>query len=199
MCHAFLCDARFYRRLFQMDQDLAHEVQTSGCRFCGGVLHSARYPRKPRGLRGALDETYDTRLSFCCAVDGCRRRNTPPSVRFLGRRVYLGIMVVLLTALQHGLTDRRRRELVERLDLPPQTLVRWRRWWQEVLPGTRCWRAEQSHFLPPIPVADLPGALLGRLTGATLPERLCQLLQLIAPVTTAWSGSVRREATPQTM
>ena len=199
MCHAFLCDARFYRLLFQMDQDLAHQVQASGCRFCGGVLHSACYPRKPRGLRGALDETYDTRLSFCCAVDGCRRRNTPPSVRFLGRRVYLGVMVVLLTAGKQGLSDKRRRGLIDQLAVPPQTLARWRCWWREVFPGTRCWRAEQGQFLPPIPVAGLPGALLDRLTGTTLVERLCQLLLLIAPVTTAWSGSLRKEVSPQTM
>jgi hypothetical protein len=199
VCHAFLSDARFYRLLFQIDQDLAHEVQASGCRFCGGQLHSARYPRKPRGLRAVLDTTCDIRLSFCCALDGCRRRNTPPSVRFLGRRVYLGVMVVLLSALQHGLTEKRRRELVERLEVPPQTLARWRRWWREVFPATRCWRGERSQFLPPIPVAELPGALLGRFTGATLHDRVCQLLLFIAPVTTAWSGSLRQEDAPQTM
>jgi hypothetical protein len=199
VCHAFLSDTRFYQRLFRMDQELAAEVQAGGCCFCGGTLHSARYPRKPRGLRAALDKTYETRLSFCCAVDGCRHRHTPPSVRFLGRKVYLGVMVVLLTALQHGLTDRRRRKLIEQLDIPPQTLARWRRWWREELPGTRCWRAEQGHFLPPLAVAELPGAVLGRLTGADLKERLYQLLQLICPVSTAWSGSVRRAMFPQTM
>jgi len=119
VCHSFLSDARFYQLLFHVDQELACEVQIGGCRFCGGVLHSARYPRKPRGLRQALDASYETRLSFCCAVDGCRRRNTPPSVRFLGRKVYLGAMIVLLTALQHGLTDKRRQALIEQLDIPP--------------------------------------------------------------------------------
>ena len=54
-------------------------------------------------------------------MDGCRRRSTPPSVRFLGRRVYLGVMVILFTALQNGLTEKRRRELVDRLGVPPQT------------------------------------------------------------------------------
>ena len=98
MCHAFLSDARFYRLLFQLDQELAAEVQARGCLLCGGVLHSARYPPKPRGLRGTLDETHDTRLSFCCAVEGCRRRNTPPSVRFLGRKVYLVVRESLLPA-----------------------------------------------------------------------------------------------------
>ena len=199
MCHAFLSDSRFYQLLFHMDQSLAADVQVGGCCFCGGVLHSARYPRKPRGLRSALDESYETRLSFCCAVDGCRRRNTPPSVRFLGRKVYLGTMIVLLTALQHGLTDKRRRALIERLNIPPQTLARWHRWWQEVFPTSRCWRAERSHFIPPVPTDQLPGALLGRFTGTTLPQCLCQMLLLICPVSTVWSGSVRKEVAPQKM
>ena len=199
MCHAFLSDSRFYQLLFHMDQTLAAEVQADGCCFCGGVLHSAAYPRKPRGLRSALDASYDTRLSFCCAVDGCRRRNTPPSVRFLGRKVYLGAMIVLLTSLQHGLTDKRRRALIEQLDIPPQTLSRWRRWWQEAFPVSRCWRAEQGHFIPPVAVNQLPGALLGRFTGSTLPQRLGQMLRLICPVSTSWSGSLRREVAPQKM
>ena len=199
MCHAFLSDSRFYQRLFHMDQTLAAEVQAGGCCFCGGVLHSAAYPRKPRGLRSALNASYDTRLSFCCAVDGCRRRNTPPSVRFLGRKVYLGAMIVLLTALQHGLTDKRRQALIEQLDIPPQTLSRWRRWWQEAFPVSRCWRAEQCHFLPPISRDQLPGGLLGRFTGSTLPQRLGQMLRLICPVSTAWSGSLRKEVVPQKM
>jgi hypothetical protein len=146
-----------------------------------------------------LDETYETRLSFCCAADGCRCRHTPPSVRFLGRKVYLGTMVVLLTALQHGLTDKRRRALVEQLDIPPQTLARWRRWWREVFPASRCWQAEMGLFMPPVIVFGLPGTLLGRLAGETLAQRLCQLLLLIRSVTTAWSGSVQREVNPQRM
>lgn len=93
MCQAFLYDSRFYRQLFELDQMSAAEVRAGGCDSCAGVLHSARYPRKPRGIREALDASYDTRLSFCCAEDGCRRRHTPPSVRFLGRKVYLGTLV----------------------------------------------------------------------------------------------------------
>lgn len=199
MCHSFLSDSRFYQLLFHMDQKLAADVKGGGCCFCGGVLHSARYPRKPRGPRSALDKSYQTRLSFCCAVDGCRRRNTPPSVRFLGRKVYLGTMIVLLTALQHGLTDKRRQALIERLDVPPQTLARWRSWWQEVFPVSRCWRAERNHFIPPVAAGQLPGALLGRFTGSTLPQRLGQMLLLICPVTIPWSGSLQKEVAPQRM
>ena len=45
---------------------------------------------------GGLGEEYDRRLSFCCALDVCRKRTTPPSLRFLGRKVYLGAVVVLI-------------------------------------------------------------------------------------------------------
>jgi hypothetical protein len=39
---------------------------------------------------------HSSRLSFCCAE--CRKRTTSMSVRFLGRRVYLALAVVLVSA-----------------------------------------------------------------------------------------------------
>ena len=114
MCHAFLSDSRFYRFLFEIDQDVAVQVQAGGC-SCGGVLHSARYPRKPRGSCISLGESYETRLSFCCAVEGCRRRSTPPSVRFLGRKVYLGALVILIGA--HANTETARSNYREKPDV----------------------------------------------------------------------------------
>jgi len=162
------------------------------------VLHAAPYPRKPRGIRSVLDESYQSRLSFCCSQDGCRRRSTPASVRFLGRKVYLGVIVVLLTALHHGLTEARRRRLIEELDISAQTLWRWRRWWREQFVQMRCWRALAAQFIPPIDADTLPGALLERLTGSGLSERLVQLLVLICPVTTS-SSSLRVSENPQNM
>jgi len=199
MCHAFLSDARFYQFLLRLDQDLAEEVQERGC-HCGGVLHSARYPRKPRGPRSALDENYAYRLSFCCATEGCRRRTTPPSVRFLGRKVYLGVLVVLISALEGGLSPSGRRQLVDTLDVPAQTLWRWQRWWREVFAEGPGWRLERAQFIPPIAVARLPGEWLARLRGADLLERLVRLLWLIAPVTTpSWSGSLTVAPDPQNL
>ena len=198
MCHAFLADANFYQLLFRIDESIAEEVRECGC-DCGGVLHAAPYPRKPRGIRSALkDASYESRLSFCCSQDGCRRRHTPASVRFLGRKVYLGVIVVLLTALNHGLTEPRRRQLIEELDVPLQTLWRWRRWWREQFVATRCWRALAGQFIPQIDADTLPGALLERLTGSGLCERLVQLLVLICPVTTS-SSSLRVRRNPQNM
>jgi hypothetical protein len=70
VCHALLRDASLYDQLLTFDHDLAAEARAAGCAFCGGILHSARYPRKPRGGLDDLGPEYTTRLSFCCAADG---------------------------------------------------------------------------------------------------------------------------------
>jgi hypothetical protein len=200
MCHAFLEDSRFYQFLFQIDQEIANEVQLEGCAYCGGRLHFAGYPRKPRGMRCARDGTYETRLSFCCANEGCRRRCTPPSVRFLGRKVYLGSIVILVMAMEHGLSIKRRKRLIDQLDLYPQTLSRWRQWWRQIFPVSRCWQTHKSHFIPSVDIRQLPGALLGRLHGNNLAHRVCLLLRLLMPITTSsWSGSLTVVIDPQKM
>ena len=74
MYHDLPSDARFWSFLGSIDEDLAETTRKQACP-CGGRLHCANYPRKPRG-RGpiTLPETYQLRLSFCCERDGCRKR-----------------------------------------------------------------------------------------------------------------------------
>ena len=95
MYHDLPRPAEFWSLLFEIDQDLAETTRKNGCP-CGGRLHRANYPRKPRGGPDTLPETYQLRLSFCCDRDGCRKRVTPPSVRFLGRKVYLGALILIV-------------------------------------------------------------------------------------------------------
>ena len=96
MYHDLPRAARFGSVLFAIDQDLAETTRKNACP-CGGRLHSANYLRKPRGTPVQLPEQECKRLSFCCDRDGCRKRVTPPSVRFLGPKVYLGVIVILIT------------------------------------------------------------------------------------------------------
>jgi hypothetical protein len=91
---SLLSDARFHDLLLAFDRKLADAARNAGCALCGGVLHSARYWRKPRGRACSVGSEHNQRFSFCCAVDGCRSRTTPPSLRFLGRKVYLATIVV---------------------------------------------------------------------------------------------------------
>ena len=65
------------RATLAFDRDLAAVARAAGCARCGGVLHSARFRRKPRGGPVGLGEAYDQRLSFCCASDLCRKRTSP--------------------------------------------------------------------------------------------------------------------------
>jgi len=185
MCHAFLSTAKFWSLLFRIDEDLAAEVRTAGCAACGGVLHSARYPRKARGITcSVLGDQYERRLSFCCDRDGCRRRATPPSVRFLGRRVFLGALVVLVTALSAGLNGRRVAVLHERFGVSVRTLRRWRAWWQKEFVASALWPLLRARLATSIALARLPAALLERCAGEDRAQQLIHLLRLIAPLST---------------
>ena len=184
MCHDFLHDASFYQSLFVLDQCIAEQVRQGGCTHCGAALHVSNYPRKPRGVdRYLLGDSYSHRLSFCCERDGCRKRFTPPSVRFLGRKLYLGVILILLSAREQGLSAQGRHLLMDQLDIWPQTLARWQSWWSRQIPATRWWTALRGQLMPAVDVCTLPGCLLGRVDGTTLSVRLQQLLMLMMPLT----------------
>jgi len=188
MYAALLADGRLYDLLQRFDEDLAAEHRARGCSHCEGVLHSARYRRKPRGFIGRLNPEYGQRLSFCCAREGCRRRATPPSFRFLGRKVYLGAVVVLISALRYGVSPARLRYLEGRIRVNRRTVMRWRKWWCEQFIATPFWRQASANLMPPIEPARLPASLLARFAG-DLQDRLISLLRFIAPLTTQ-SGMV---------
>lgn len=108
--------------------------------LCGGRLHRANYPRKPRGSPAALGPDYGRRFSFCCDRDACRKRTTPPSMRFLGRHVYLAAVFVLASAMRHGMTAVRAAKLTAWLGVSRRTLGRWRRWWLQTFVASEVWK-----------------------------------------------------------
>lgn len=165
----------------RIDDDLAAAARAAGCSFCGGRLDVANYPRAPRGAD--LDETYFVRHSFCCAVDGCRRRRTPPSVRFLGGKVYLGAIVVLATALQHGPSKKSVTKLSALLGITRRTLVRWRRWWSTMFSESRFWTSLRGRFVPAVSESELPASVLSRVLAIDEPAMVV-LLRLLAPIST---------------
>jgi len=178
LCHKLLRDSRLPQLLFQIDADLAAQVKQAGCP-CGGVLHVANYPRKPRAP-AALCAASTQRLSFCCSEDGCRCRQTPPSARFLGRRVYLGVMVTLVSAMCHGLSGARAERLCEEFGVSRWTLQRWRTWWLAILPESKAWKAARGLLSPAVEEGALPCSLTERF----LPRGvlgLSNLMRFLAP------------------
>ena len=122
---------------------------------------------------------YSSRLSFCCAV--CRKRATSLSVRFLSRRVYLALAVVLVSGSRTASTPTGVR-LGAELGVARQTLQRWQAWWVEQFPLTPLWRATCARFMPPVAATQLPGELITRFAGPA-PEALMRLLVWLSPAT----------------
>jgi hypothetical protein len=129
-----------------------------------------------------LGPEHRERFSFCCAARDCRKRETPGSLRFLGRKVFLGAMVVLISAMQSGLTPARMRQLDALVGVSRRTVARWRDWWCSVFTESPFWRAYGA-FVPPVTTADLPASLLKRFAGEA-EQQLVLLLRFLAPITT---------------
>ena len=134
-----LSDPRVWLFLTQVDAAEAETCRQAGCPRCGGVLHSARYPRKPYGLAAGLRGDV-WRFSFCCAT--CRGRETPPSVRFFGRRFFVGALFLLVSALSLG-GGVRLQTIARRSGVPVWTLTRWRR---ERFRTTPAWQVKRGAY-----------------------------------------------------
>ncbi len=89
----------FHIHLYDLDVETAKAVQQAGCPYCHGTLHQSNYPRTGFGLALLIAYLYTLRFSFCCA--DCRRRTTPSSVRFFGRRRYAASIFILLCSTRH--------------------------------------------------------------------------------------------------
>jgi hypothetical protein len=183
MYHDLPRTARFWSFLRAVDQDLAEETRKKACP-CGGRLHAANYPRKPRGTAVQLPEQECLRLSFCCDRDGCRKRATPPSVRFLGPKVYLGAIVILISAMRQGPSPRRVRELSTRFGADRRTIARWQVFWRERFPQTPSWKVAGARLVPVVEILSLPYSLVDAFLCR---HRICRgwtlLLRFLAPIT----------------
>jgi hypothetical protein len=185
-CRERLADQELFQLLEKVDGDLLAEARSKGCLVCGGKLHRSDYERKPRG-----GPQWDLRFSLCCAEEGCRRRQTPPSVRFMGRRVYAGLVVVLVSAMLHGLKPERVQSLREALGIDRRTLERWRQWWLITFVESSFWREARARFMPPLCHKTMPLSLCESF-GVERRDRLLDLLKFLAPITTptAWKELV---------
>jgi hypothetical protein len=177
LSYDWIADRKFFDLLDAEDARTAAAVKAAGCPHCGGRLDQANYPRKPRGGEvGAGGEDLDRRRSFCCAREGCRRRRTPPSLVFFGRRVYLAVTVVMACW----------RAVCSPAGPPRRTVGRWCRWFAAVATSPP-FTVVRARLSPPLePDERLPGAVLERaLHGRAVGSAVITVLRLLAPVVTS--------------
>ena len=179
-----LKDGLLCKLLEKVDDDLAEEARQGGCEHCAEEkLHRGDYKRQPLGGPG-----WDRRRSFNCAKEGCRKRKTPPSVRFLGRRVYAAVVVVLVSAMMHGLKPQRVERLRQELGIDRRTLKRWREWWLENFVQSGFWKGARARFMPRLDEEILPLSLVEAF-GAKRRDGMVKLLMFLSPITST-SGKV---------
>lgn len=183
MWHDVVLGREFFAALVAIDAEIARRAREAACPRCGGPLHVGHYERKPRGGRFAeAGEEFSLRFSWCCGRKGCRKRTTPPSVRFLGRKVYLEgailIACVLMPLLEQSAAVVRRAT-----GIAARTLRRWHAWWQSVFVASALFTELRAH-VPDVDVTALPSALIDSFDGATPRTRLEQTMRFLAPLTT---------------
>ena len=190
MYREVLRNAHFFELLFRIDEEESQRVRVCGCPYCGGVLYVGHFDRKPRGILldpGKLPAGFRVRFDWCCGR--CRRRTMPPSVRFLGPKVYLAVVVAIATVVGQGSDGDARRLLGRELGVSWHTLARWRQWWCE-LTGSDFWQRIRGKLPVKLEMSCLPKALLDSFEGE-ITERLRHLLELLGPITGSFPVTLR--------
>jgi len=171
----------FFEGLVRIDEAIIERAAQEPCGDCGGPLYRGDFDRKPRGLLAIAAEAFGRRFSLCCGRDGCRHRVTPPSVRFLGRRVYVGAIVVVASAVALAATTAS--AAVRTSGVPARTTRRWLRWWRGPFTRSAAFVELSARFVPAPERRHLPISLLERLA-EPWPFAVAKLLAWLAPITT---------------
>jgi hypothetical protein len=104
-------------------------------------------------------------------------------VRFLGRKVYVGAVVVVASIAGRvaaaGLRWRKRP--IE--GVSARTVKRWMAWWEKAFALGSFWLEAKGFFATPVEVTELPASLLARLGGGGA-VAMEKSLRFISPVTT---------------
>jgi hypothetical protein len=105
-------------------------------------------------------------------------------VRFLGRKVYLGVVVILISAMRQGPSPHRVRELSKLFGVDAATIARWQIFWRDHLPQTPFWKVARGRLLPFADTTALPRSLLDAfLRTGDLVLDLVRLLRFLLPIT----------------
>jgi hypothetical protein len=128
-----------FRSLYAIDLELAEKCRNGRCQHdgCYGPLHEAYYSRKPRGVNLKIPDEYSIRMSLCCGW--CRKRTLPKSCLFFGRKVYWGVVIILVTAAIQGTKKHNITELCIRFGMSRRTIGRWVSYFELSFSKTKQW------------------------------------------------------------
>jgi len=135
----------------------------------------------PKGVPKGTHSDYPIRFSYCCGSDGCRKRFTPPSMRFLSRKVYASVIIFLVFLLKSKTDELKVEELNLLLgtSLSVETVRRLRNFWVKEVSQSHTWkRAAFSHVM----AQTLPVSLLAQFQHV-LDTPLKMALKWILPLT----------------
>ena len=133
-----------------------------------------------------LPEAQCLRLSFCCDREGCRKRVTPPSVRFLGRKVYLAAVMILINAMRQGPTPRRVRELSQRFKVDRRDHRSLGGLPARALPADTILEDRHARLTPIVKIVSLPYSLVDAFLRHRPPDvGWTRLLRFLSPITIA--------------
>ena len=174
----------FHVLLIEIDREMADICAKKGCAYCGAKLHQADYPRSPMGMPPSFRDQYNQRISFCCA--NCRKRTTPPSIRFFGRRWYPAPICIFISIMTSGI-NKRRISLIKKhfgIVVYESTWRRWRKWWRDEFVVTKFWQQAKGQ-LPPkneITQGPFPRVIFNFYLG-NIEKKMLLFLPFLSPLT----------------
>ena len=161
MLPELLQKSNLYKLLLRIDCEFSDSVKNQGCQFCNGTLHQANYPRQPRGPFNSIPEEYQIRHSLCCSSENCRKRNLPPSCRFMGRKVYFWpVILIVMTLRQNRENSYSAGKLMRLFNISRNTLKRWFTFFKECFPLLPNWQRIRGLIPANISNNEIPGGLL---------------------------------------
>ncbi|MCP3922000.1 MAG: hypothetical protein GY714_05370 [Desulfobacterales bacterium] len=161
MLSELLKNKSLFHHLYIIDKNTAEQYRKKPCPYCGGPLHFANYSRKPRGEPDGLAEECFLRFSLCCGREGCRHRLTPPSCRFMGRKVYWHInIMVIISDWQNRIYEINIYKLSKLHDVSRNTIARWITFYRDDFPSSDQWRTIRGQIVSFIKDTKLPLSLV---------------------------------------
>jgi hypothetical protein len=101
-------------------------------------------------------------------------------------KIYLGAFIVLISAMRHGPTPRRVRELASLFGVDRRTIARWEKFWREHFPQTHFWKTAGARVILLADVATLPLSLVNAFhVRYDDCDGWGRLLSFLSPITTA--------------